>query len=117
MSRHLYYKLDPVTHEVTPTYSWAVMSAEERQVAKNYIGPYCISTVFLQIDHSFTDGGKPVVFETMIFGEEEDQPWSESYCERYSTWDEAVEGHKKAVEEVQARLKLHPERIVDRFPV
>lgn len=32
-------------------------------------------------------------FETMIFGGEHDQ-----YQERYSTWDEAEAGHKRAIE-------------------
>lgn len=51
-----------------------------------------ISTVFLGLDHSFGDG-PPILFETMIFGGPEDE-----YQERYSTWEEAEEGHKKAVE-------------------
>ena len=51
-----------------------------------------VSTIFLGIDHSF-DGGGPILFETMIFGGEQDQEqW------RYATWEEAEEGHKKACE-------------------
>ena len=50
-----------------------------------------VSTVFLGLDHNFA-GGIPILFETMIFGGEHDQ-----YQERYATWDEAEEGHKKAV--------------------
>ena len=51
-----------------------------------------VSTVFLGLDHGF-GAEEPVLFETMIFGGEYDE-----YCERYCTWDEAVEGHAKAVE-------------------
>ena len=49
-----------------------------------------VSTVFLGLDHSF-GGGPPLLFETMIFdgGEEE-------HCVRYSTWQQAEEGHKEA---------------------
>lgn len=51
-----------------------------------------ISTVFLGIDHSFHKEGPPVVFETMIFGGR-----YSDYQERYTTWDEAMEGHWRAL--------------------
>lgn len=63
----------------------------KRRVALDKVGGASISTVFLGLDHSF-GGGPPLIFETLIQGGEHDQDmW------RYSTWDEAVEGHKKAV--------------------
>ena len=34
----------------------------------------------------------PILFETMIFGGEHHE-----YQERYTTWDEAIKGHKEAV--------------------
>jgi len=90
---------------------WAKqMGSDNRIVEQSQFGDVKVSTVFLGLDHSF--GGeeplnkqfdendpfgeevgyiKPILFETMIFGGENDQ-----YQERYSTWDEAVEGHKKA---------------------
>ena len=49
-----------------------------------------VSTVFLGLDHSCGQG-RPVLFETMIFGGKHDQ-WQDRYCTRA----EAVEGHKKA---------------------
>ena len=70
---------------------WAKqMERKNRIVEQSQFGDVKVSTVFLGLDHSF-GGGKPLLFETMIFGGENDQ-----YQERYSTWDEAVEGHKKA---------------------
>lgn len=68
-----------------------------RHVAKDEIGNVKISTVFLGLDHNYISGSYPVLFETMIFGGEHD-----SYQERYSTWEEAEEGHKKAVELVKS---------------
>lgn len=50
-----------------------------------------VSTVFLGIDHSFGYGGPPVLFETMIFGGEQD-----GYQERCCTYDEAIAMHAKA---------------------
>lgn len=66
-------------------------------VDKTTIGDSGIDTVFLGINHR--DGeGEPILFETMIFGGDED-----GYQERYCTWDEAVEGHKFACEKVSAK--------------
>jgi hypothetical protein len=67
--------------------SWA-------RVAETYAGALRVSTVFLGLDHNFDKIGPPVVFETMIFSRSE---WSEEYCERYSSWDAAVAGHRRAV--------------------
>ena len=50
-----------------------------------------VSTVFLGLDHSFGDG-PPVLWETMIFGGLNDQ-----YQQRYSSREDAVAGHKRAV--------------------
>lgn len=63
-----------------------------RRVAKDIINGVKISTIFLGIDHNFGEG-KPLLFETMIFGGKHDQ-----YQERYPNWNEALAGHKKAVE-------------------
>lgn len=50
-----------------------------------------ISTIFLGLDHQYGDG-PPLLFETMIFGGEND-----GYQSRYSTWEEAEDGHKSAI--------------------
>lgn len=54
-----------------------------------------ISTVFLGLDHNFSNEGPPILFETMIFGGN-----SDGFQNRYSTWEEAEEGHKKAIIEI-----------------
>jgi hypothetical protein len=59
------------------------------------VGQVKVSTVFLGIDHSFGNG-PPLLFETMIFGLQTDQDQG-----RCSTWDEAVEMHRAAVEHVR----------------
>lgn len=56
-------------------------------------GEIHVSTVFiLGINHAFGDGD-PLLFETMIF----DGPM-DGYQTRYSTWEQAEAGHKKALE-------------------
>ena len=65
----------------------------DRVVGKTFIGRLVVSTVFLGIDHSF-GLGEPILFETMVFeGHGE-------YQKRYSTWEEAEEGHRRIVREI-----------------
>jgi hypothetical protein len=54
-----------------------------------------VSTVFLGLDHAIS--GRPLLFETMVFGGEFDQ-----VQERYTTWEEAEKGHQRVVEMVMS---------------
>lgn len=107
--------------EVTPLFE----DKEYASVARDTVGVYLVSTVWLGLDHSFGDS-KPVLFETMVFNKsmpkppcppsntdfysKEFQEWLEEYpdqtsasdveCERYHTEDEALAGHRKMVERV-----------------
>lgn len=69
-------------------------SHPNRHVGNDMIGDIHVSTVFLAIDHNW-NGGRPILFETMIFGGEHDQ-----YQERCSTWEEAEEMHARALKMV-----------------
>lgn len=53
-----------------------------------------ISIVFLGVNHCFNND-EPILFETMVFGGK-----FNDYQERYSTWEQAEEGHLKALEMV-----------------
>ena len=71
--------------------TWAKwFETDERVIKQTKIGDVKISTIFLGIEHGYEDG-KPLLFETMIFGGEHDQ-----YQERFTTWDEAEAGHTVA---------------------
>src|SRR5882757_3426775 len=88
-------------HEAVPVndlLEWARwFETAKRQIATSFPAEGVrVSTVFLGLDHSFGSSGPPILFETMIFGGEHDQ-----YQERYSTWEEAEAGHKRAVEMCQ----------------
>ncbi|MET2951230.1 hypothetical protein ABXV18_24420 [Vibrio owensii] len=49
-----------------------------------------LSTVFLGLDHNYTSSGKPILFETMIFGGQRDEEqW------RYCDWDTAAINHDR----------------------
>ena len=58
-----------------------------------------VSTVWLGMDHSFGDG-PPLIFETMVFGGELDQE-----CDRYTTEEQAQQGHAAMVARVQRTTK------------
>ena len=77
---------------------WArSLAAMDRRVAYDEVGPLRVSTVFLGIDHRWGDEGPPLVFETMIFGEDALHPWASTYCMRGSTWTEALMMHARAL--------------------
>lgn len=64
----------------------------KRHVGDTKVGDIRVSTVFLGINHGWGEG-EPILFETMIFGSEK----MKDYCERYATWEEAEDGHLRAV--------------------
>lgn len=81
---------------------------ENRFDLKTRVGNYEISTVDLGIDHNF-GFGKPLYYETMIFkydeNDEIDYYGEFDYLERYSTEDEAREGHKRAIKFIEEMEK------------
>lgn len=81
----------PVQADTLTWARWYEANSDKRQIARDVIGKAKVSTVFLSIDHSFGEG-PPVLWETMIFGGQHDQ-----YQERYTSKEEALEGHRRAV--------------------
>ena len=92
--------------------NWYKKSGQDRIIAKTKINPsptgnfakffhfllgievedVGVSTVFLSIDHNYSDEGLPLLYETMVFGGKYDgEMW------RYSTRTEAEAGHDQAV--------------------
>lgn len=67
---------------------------EKRRVAKTELpNGITIVTVFLGMDYGW--GGEPLLFETMVLGPSGNDT---RVCHKYSTWDEALNGHNRAVE-------------------
>lgn len=67
---------------------------KSRRVAHDEVCGYRVSTVFLGLDHSFSPEGPPLIFETMVFPGDS---YVEEYAERYTTREEAEEGHQRAI--------------------
>jgi hypothetical protein len=90
---HYIRDADGSVRTTADVHEWAEwMRTGERFIRQEYVGEAWVSTVFLTNDHSF-GLGPPVLWETMIFGGEDDQSmW------RYTSEQAAIEGHERIVE-------------------
>jgi hypothetical protein len=110
--RGMYWILD-ANHRPVPAdqLEWARWfgNFENRRVAETFTEFYRISTVFLGLDHGWGKG-PPITFETMAFekeGHEIELPegikmlvHEDIDCVRYSSWDDAVDGHHTMVRRI-----------------
>ena len=99
-----YYTLDAEHRiiEATSLRAWArwFEDTTNRVVKQENLGAYFVSTVFLGLDHRFGRGGRPLLFETMVFqrrGHEENL----NIQERCSTWQEAEAQHARVAAEIK----------------
>lgn len=101
--RNLYYLLDenknPYPIEDLSTWAQKLELSGTREVKQEEIDEHYISTVFLGLDHNHSSEGAPILFETMVFSPNPDY---NQYQDRYETWDQALEGHKRVCEFVRA---------------
>jgi hypothetical protein len=81
----------PIRSTIVDCEEWLEKNPERKAVRQETIGDIFVSTVFLGLDHAW-NSGIPVLWETMIFGGEHDQ-----YQERYSSYEDALEGHQIAL--------------------
>jgi len=94
----VYYKLDKdkkpvkISLEEIKEEAW-----EGRVVQQDIVAGHLISTVFLVIDHRHSDEGPPLLFETMVF--EGVEAGRDIACNRYSFFEEALQGHIEMVRE------------------
>ena len=72
-------------------YKWFALA--DRNIKRDDVGTSFISTVFLGMDHSLPGGLSPLLYETMIFSDDEHdgEQW------RASTEKEALENHATAL--------------------
>jgi len=66
-----------------------------RVVARSFVGPVEVATVWLGFDHSLREA-TPVIFATFVFGGELDE-----YQRRYATEAQARAGHDRIVATVR----------------
>ena len=81
---------------------WGEMHRGNRSVARTtQPDGRRVSTVFLGLDHRWGDEGPPILFESMVFGPDD---MNEQDMDRYCTWEEAAEGHRRMVEKHGGRV-------------
>jgi len=124
---------DPIPLKDDQTLQWARwFETAERHVAQDTVGDFWVSTIFLGLDQNYALVGEPILFETMIFYEparqlrkklrQQMRNWGELAAAlqesrkeapaldqsqwRYSTWEEAEEGHRAVVEAIKDLDKL-----------
>lgn len=74
----------------------------DKVVIKTKVKDCEVSTVFLGLNHRIVDAGKPLIYETLVFGGEFDGEMN-----LYSTRKEAKEGHKQMVKMISDRDVKH----------
>jgi hypothetical protein len=80
---------------------WFEKNRDKRIIARSYVGPCLVSTVFLGLDHGWSNR-VPILFETMVFDKPRlDKETSDLDCRRYATRSEALIGHNKIVKQLE----------------
>ena len=62
-----------------------------------------VSTIFLGLDHDFLCTGRPLLWESLVYGTSLD-----GHMIRYRSRSEALAGHASLLAAVQAQLKVNP---------
>ncbi len=75
------------------------LTLHNRIVKKEAIGDSLVSTVFLGLDHE-AGNEPPLLFETLVF----EGPLADE-MDRYSTWEQAEQGHAAMVERVKNQVE------------
>lgn len=89
--------------EVSDILEWGKWLETANRVVKQETLPngLRVSTVFLGVDYSFGAGPK-LWFETMVFPKDD---FGDLYVDRYTTWEEAENGHKYIVKKWKGKKK------------
>lgn len=94
-------KVRPIYGLLRPTMLvWASSQRQDRHIGSDTVGDVWVSTVFLGASASSFYSGRPLLYETMTFGEGFPQ-WQR----RYTSEKKARRGHKAIVEAVKDKLK------------
>ncbi len=102
MTYHNYYILNEAREAIKAKDSlewahWFESDAAKgtRPIKTTDLPSHRVSTTFLGLNHSYDESNpEPLIFETMIF---KGETWEDVYCERYSTWEQALAQHDEAI--------------------
>lgn len=99
----MWYLLDKNKKPIPATLQEVMIKRENdldlRQVGYAEIDGVRISTIFLGLDHGWSDepDHQPVLWETMVFG-----GYYDDYQERYTSHQDAIEGHQKMLSKIRS---------------
>lgn len=89
---------------------WMGKNQERCVVARTDIGYVRVITVFLGLNHNFSVGGEPHLFETMVFEKVEKGIFRadgfNQITKRYSSWADAIESHTCICKTLGKRFRL-----------
>ena len=100
-----YYDIDsnPITFD-----DWVRIMSEAnkndidiKRIAYDKIGDVEASTVWLGLNHAWNPDSPPLIFETMVFGGDDD-----GWQDRYSTKEQAQTGHNLVVMKIRTGQSL-----------
>lgn len=101
---------EPIAVDMDAWARW--FETAERHVAFTVVAPGVeVSTVFLGLDHNYSDEGPPILWETMVF---DDYGGGDQY--RYSSYAEALEGHNSVVAELGAKALERLKQVIQLAP-
>lgn len=90
-----YVMIDDVPHRELDLLYWAQEFNKNRQLRRTTVGDAVISTVFLALDHSISEDGPPILWETMVF----DRRGEVEHQVRASSLEEAIQNHTEILTE------------------
>lgn len=96
-----HYILDghrPVKATLDEWASW--FGSANRHVEQTTTELHWISTVFLGLDHNYSDRGPPLLFESMVFANQGEVECDIDVCWRYASWDDALAGHQALLRQI-----------------
>lgn len=92
--------------EVIDFTSWAQLMADDdyKRIKLDVVGHLTISTVWLGMNHNYSNVGPKQIFETMIFPA---GSHNEQHISRYETEQEALDTHNELVASIQGGQSLY----------
>lgn len=99
---------DPLGRPITME-RWVAAFEGERHIGNSVLrirgNWYRVSTVWLGLNHNWNPSGPPLIYETMIF---EEPGRSDVAMWRYSTGEQAIRGHMRAVRWLKRNVREEP---------
>lgn len=98
---------DNLPVEETDLHKWAEWfehAGKKRIVAQDQIGPYFVSTVFLAIDYNYGNRPYPILWETMVFCDGDENDETSEFFNRFESRKDAEVWHQNVINKLKERV-------------